>query len=174
MTEPVGVPAPGGTALTVAVKVTDWPKTEGLAEEAREVVLLAWPTVWVTIPEVFVLKFPSPLYTAVRECEPTESEALVELTCPALRVLGEKAVAPSLKVTVPVGVPAPAPAGAMVAVNTTACPKTVGLVEEVNVAVVSDLLTTWLKADDVLVLKLASPLYTAVIEWEVTDKVEEE
>src|ERR1043166_1915487 len=62
----------------------------------------------------------------------------------------------------------------MVAVNTTACPKTVGLVEEVNVAVVSDLLTTWLKADDVLVLKLASPLYTAVIEWEVTDKVEEE
>src|ERR1043166_4205924 len=77
MTDPVGVPAAGATALTVAVKVTDWPKTEGLAEEAREGVLLAWPTVWVTIPEVFVLKFPSPLYTAVRECEPTESEAFV-------------------------------------------------------------------------------------------------
>ena len=31
-TVPVRVPAPGETGLTVAVKVTDWPKTEGWAE----------------------------------------------------------------------------------------------------------------------------------------------
>ena len=37
MTEPVGVPLPGATAVTVAVKVTDWPKTEGLtkSDDAR-------------------------------------------------------------------------------------------------------------------------------------------
>ena len=29
VTLPVGVPAPGGEAETVAVKVTDWPNTEG-------------------------------------------------------------------------------------------------------------------------------------------------
>ena len=35
VTVPLGVPAPGETGLTVAVKVTDWPKTEGLAEEVK-------------------------------------------------------------------------------------------------------------------------------------------
>ena len=46
-TVPVGVPAPGATALTVAVKLTDWPKTEGLTEEATVVVVLAGLTTWV-------------------------------------------------------------------------------------------------------------------------------
>ena len=40
-TVPVGVPVPGATALTVAVKLTDWPNTEGLTEEATVVVVLA-------------------------------------------------------------------------------------------------------------------------------------
>ena len=35
MTVPVGVPLPGDGRRTVAVKVTDWPKTEGLAEDVR-------------------------------------------------------------------------------------------------------------------------------------------
>src|SRR6266853_1990149 len=60
-TVPVRVPAPGETAFTVAVKVTDWPKTEGWAEEATVVVELAWPTLWVRTPEVLVLKLASPL-----------------------------------------------------------------------------------------------------------------
>src|SRR3954454_22011297 len=34
-TAPVGVPVPGLTTATVAVKVTDWPKDEGLTEEVR-------------------------------------------------------------------------------------------------------------------------------------------
>ena len=33
VTVPVGMPAPGALALTVAVKVTDWPNTEGVTEE---------------------------------------------------------------------------------------------------------------------------------------------
>ena len=41
VTVPVRVPAPGRTALTVAVKVTDWPATDGLIEEATVVVVLA-------------------------------------------------------------------------------------------------------------------------------------
>ena len=39
-TDPVAVPAPGETAATVAVKVTDWPKTEAVVE-ANAVVVLA-------------------------------------------------------------------------------------------------------------------------------------
>ena len=33
VTVPVGVPEPGALAVIVAVNVTDWPNTEGLAEE---------------------------------------------------------------------------------------------------------------------------------------------
>ena len=39
VTVPVGVPLPGEAAPTVAVKVTDWPKTEGFWEEATAVVV---------------------------------------------------------------------------------------------------------------------------------------
>jgi len=41
LTVPVAVPAPGETAATVAVKVTVWPKAEGLAEDFNAVVVLA-------------------------------------------------------------------------------------------------------------------------------------
>jgi hypothetical protein len=45
VTVPDGLPAPGATAVTVAVKVTDCPKTEGLAEDVRLVLVLALLTV---------------------------------------------------------------------------------------------------------------------------------
>ena len=41
VTVPVGVPAPGADAVTVAVKVTDCKKTDGLAEEETVVALPA-------------------------------------------------------------------------------------------------------------------------------------
>ena len=44
MTVPVGVPAPGDTALIVAAKLTDWPKTEGLLEEVSETAASALAT----------------------------------------------------------------------------------------------------------------------------------
>ena len=61
VTVPVGVPAPGETKFTVAVKVTDCPETDGFAEEATVVVLLALLTVCMEFVEVLALKFASPL-----------------------------------------------------------------------------------------------------------------
>ena len=54
VTVPVGVPEPGDTALTVFVKITGWPNTEGLAEEASVFVVSALLTVCVKAGE-FVL-----------------------------------------------------------------------------------------------------------------------
>jgi len=61
VTVPVAVPLPGATALTVAVKVTDWPNTVGLVELVSAVVLLAWLTVCVSVEEVLVRKLVSAL-----------------------------------------------------------------------------------------------------------------
>ena len=82
---------------------------------------------------------------------------------PELRVLVPIGVAPSLKVTVPVGVPVPGAVGVTVAVKVTDWPKTEGLTEETPAVVVPALLTVCVKLGEVLVLKLASPLYTAVM-----------
>ena len=62
VTVPVGVPEPGATAVTDAVKVTAWPDTEGLAEEVTVVVLMAL-TFCVSGEAVLllVLKLESPL-----------------------------------------------------------------------------------------------------------------
>src|SRR5208283_5213389 len=79
---PVGVPPPGETGLTVAVKVTAWPATDGLREETTLVVVLACLTVWVRAAEVLVMKLLSPLYTPVIEFEPTESVEMVNLAVP--------------------------------------------------------------------------------------------
>ena len=48
VTVPVGLAAafePGLVMLTVAVKVTAWPETDGLTDELTVVVVLAWFTV---------------------------------------------------------------------------------------------------------------------------------
>ena len=60
VTLPVGIPAPGAVAVTVAVKVIDWPETEGLADEATELVVADWLTVCVSVEEVLVAKSVSP------------------------------------------------------------------------------------------------------------------
>ena len=61
VTVPPGVPAPGALAETVAVKVTDWPNTDGLALLATVAVLASRLTVWVIAAEVLAVKFVSPL-----------------------------------------------------------------------------------------------------------------
>ncbi|GAO05925.1 hypothetical protein TPA0598_01_02950 [Streptomyces lydicamycinicus] len=60
VTVPVGVPAPGATGATVAVKVTGSPNTDGSGDEVTVVVVDAWPTVWVSVPTDDE-KFASPL-----------------------------------------------------------------------------------------------------------------
>ncbi len=61
LTLPVGVPAPGDWAETVAVTVTDCPNADGLAEEAMLVVVAAWVMFCCRLVVVVVpLKFVSP------------------------------------------------------------------------------------------------------------------
>ncbi len=72
VTVPVGVPAPGEVAVTIAVNVIGWPKTVGVAEVANPVVVLARLTTWL-IELVLPLKFVSPPYVAVTGCVTTLS-----------------------------------------------------------------------------------------------------
>ena len=59
-TDPVAVPAPGVVVATVAVKVTDCPKSEGFTEDVNAVVVLALLTTWLTAVLVLVTKFELP------------------------------------------------------------------------------------------------------------------
>jgi hypothetical protein len=153
VTVPVGVPDPGEVTITVAVNVTDCPKIVGLAEETTLVVVSALLTTWDRDAEVLVLKLVSPPYTAVMECVAivNEEAAKVAVVTPPVveRVPEPRVFAPSLKVTVPVGVPA---ADATVAVSVTDWLNTDGLLEEATVIVGVPLLTVWLTPVDVLVL----------------------
>src|SRR6516225_900750 len=56
VTVPVGVVAPGATAATVAVSVTAWPVTAGLADDFRVTVVAAGLTVTVVAAEVLAAK----------------------------------------------------------------------------------------------------------------------
>ncbi len=104
-----------------------------------------------------MLKLPSLLYTAVIECEATESAEVTKVTEPPLNVLVARAVAPSLKVTVPVGVPTPGETALTVAVKVTNWPKTEGLAEDETAVLLLALFTTWLNVEEVLVVKFPSP-----------------
>jgi len=70
-------------------------------------------------------------------------------------------IAPSLKVTVPVG-----DAPATVAVNVTAWPASLGLSDEARAVLVPAMSTPWVNNGDTLASLLLSPPYSAVIECE--------
>ena len=57
---PLGVPLPGATAATVAVKVTVPPNTDGLTDEPMLVVLLAWFTTCDKLEDVLAAKLTFP------------------------------------------------------------------------------------------------------------------
>ena len=59
VTRPVGVPAPGATGTTVAVRVTACPSTEGFGEVSSVVVVFALATVRFEVP-VLPAKLGSP------------------------------------------------------------------------------------------------------------------
>src|ERR1043166_6171521 len=119
MTVPVGVPVPGATAATVAVRMTGWPNTDGLGDETSVVVESALLTVCVTTADVFVMKLLSPRYSTLMAWLLTLSEGVANVAMPALSALVASVVAPSRKMTLPVGVPEPDAAAATVAVNVT-------------------------------------------------------
>jgi len=108
------------------------------------------------------------------ECDPTARELVVNALWPALRLFVARAVAPSLKVTVPVGVPLPGELALTMAVNVTGVPKTDGFCDDATVVAVESLLTVWVSGEAVLSLpvKLLSPLYTAVTVWAATLRFE--
>lgn len=108
--------------------------------------------------EVLPLKFVSPAYTAVMECEPTVSVEVVNVAFPVpSSVWLPSVVVPSLNVTLPVGVPLPGELAVTVAVNVTACPNTVVPEDDVTRVVLPSGFTTSLMAGEVLPVKLVSP-----------------
>ena len=73
------------------------------------------------------------------ECDPSASADVARVATPETRVPGPSAVAPSLNVTVPVGVPATEPLTS--AVNVTVCPTAAGLLSAVTVVLVPGSIT---------------------------------
>src|SRR5438094_7366202 len=165
-TLPLGEPAPGAVTFTVAVNVTLWPNTDGLADELRLVDVLALFTTCDTAELVLVMKFVSPPYTAVMLCVPTLRADVAHVATPAASACAPQPVtelAPSLKFTLPVGVPAPGAVAVTVAVNVTLCPNTDGFTDDVRLVDVLAWLTTCVRVALVLVAKFVSALYTAVM-----------
>ena len=76
VTVPVGVPRPGATAATVAVKVTAWPVTAGLTDEARATAVVARLTVTATAAEALFAKLPVAAKEAVSAWLPTPSDTV--------------------------------------------------------------------------------------------------
>jgi len=93
VTVPVGVPE--ALHVMVAVKVTDWPKVDGLSEDCKEVEVAFFDTTWVRIADVLPAKLLSPPYTAVIECEPRDSAEVDNVALPAASVPVPRLVAPS-------------------------------------------------------------------------------
>ena len=93
-------------------------------------------TVCVKLLETLGPKLSSPEYTAVIVvCDPAESVVVLKMATPEpFKSLVPKVVAPSLKVTVPVGVP---PVPVTVAVNVTESPYIEG-VPDVMIVVIDD------------------------------------
>ena len=160
VTVPVG--APEVLDVIVAVKVTG----ELLDAEAAElinavVVALAAAGVMVSITaaEVLPAKFALALYLAVIECVPTVSVDVAKVaTPPPFSVPVPSVVAPSRKVTVPVGVPEVL--DVIVAVNVTGEPLEAETAELTNAAVVAMAagVIVSVNAADVLAANLESPL----------------
>src|SRR4051812_31572945 len=147
---PVGVP---DAPLALSVKVTDWPASDGFADEesARDALTFALSIAWVSVAEVLGLKFASPPYVAVSVCVPDASVLVEQLAVPPLRarLAQEPSAVPfSRTVTVPLGVPLAAVTFTM---KVTGWPAADGLDEDVRVVVVASF-TTWESAAEVAAL----------------------
>src|SRR6516165_3610454 len=133
VTVPVGVPAPGATAASLAVKVTAWPVTAGLTDDPRVSVVAAGLTVTAAAAEVLAAKPLTPKKEAVSAWVPTNSDVgRVAWPVPSSGT-EPSSVLPSLKKTVPIGVPA---GEVTVAVSVSNCPTTAVAIDVLSVVVV--------------------------------------
>jgi hypothetical protein len=89
---------------------------------------------------------------------PRESPVVDMLAVPFDSETVPSVVDPSVKITLPVGVPPPGDCALTVAVNVTLCPKVEGFGDAVRTVDVAARFTTWVIALEVLVLKLLSSL----------------
>src|SRR5207237_5116012 len=64
LTLPVGVPAPVASVVTVAVKVTLWPVTDGFCEDTSSVLV---PAFWMVSVKLCVALLPMPLLAVIRQ-----------------------------------------------------------------------------------------------------------
>lgn len=158
VTVPAGVPP---LEVTVAVKVTDWLCFDGFSDETTVLELLALFTVSVNTGEVLPLKFVLPPYTAVIEWLATDKVEVLKVALPLLSVPVPSVVEPSLKVTVPVGVP---PLDVTVAVNFTEAPNVDGFSEDATEVELVAAFTVCVSTAEVLPPKSVLPPYTAVME----------
>ena len=85
------------------------------------------------------LKLLSPIYLAVIECEPTESNEVVKIACAEFTVSVPICVSPSMKITIPEGFFIPCDGVPILAVNVISWPNVDLLVSEVNSVIVSNL-----------------------------------
>src|SRR5262249_32639403 len=134
VTAPVGTPAPGATAVTVAVKRTDRPWPTGLADATRATAPAARPTDSDTAADELGAKVVLPWKDAVSACGPTPRKTGAVAWPAGLAGALPSAVVPSKKVTRPAGVPA---GEATLAVSSTVCPKTAVAVEVRSAVVVA-------------------------------------
>jgi hypothetical protein len=120
VTFPVGVPVPPPAAVTVAVNAIAWPNVLGLGELSSAIELAVLFTVCFTVA-LDDWKLLSPTYDAVIVCNPTESEATFSDALPfASNATEPSDAAPSVKITLPVGIVPPPVDGATVTENETA------------------------------------------------------
>src|ERR1051326_2694554 len=94
---------------------------------------------------------------------PLSADVLKLALPPPLSVFVPSTVAPSLNVTVPVGVPRAGTFAVTVTVKLTAWPEVDGLSDELTAVVVPPALTGWLMAAEGTALKFGSPLYVALM-----------
>jgi hypothetical protein len=88
---------------------------------------------------------------------PTDSDEVEKLALPPVSVPLPILTPPSLKVTLPVGVPTPGATALSVAVNVTVCPNTNGFTDDVTVVELDAWFTVCNKLAEVEFVKFVSP-----------------
>ena len=129
---PVGEKLVEPVGLTVAVRTSGWPTTEGLGETVKVVAVLTAFTVWVKVVETLALKLPSPLYDAVSAWVPPLRAEVVIVAWPETRLAAGWEIPSMAKTTLPVGVPMPGATALIVAVMVTALPRSDGFADELR------------------------------------------
>ena len=137
-TVPVGVPVPEvGATLTLRISV--WPFARCVADGTAEVVVAVFAgavTTTVSAVDVDAAKCVSPEYAAVMLCEPFASEEVVKVATPTFIEPVPMELVPSLKVTLPVGLPM-SDVDATVAMNCTDWPVVSWVLDAESVVVVA-------------------------------------